>query len=104
MNKDILSIEIIKRCILQRKIIWTKHCLNRINQRNIEIKDIKNAVNTGKIIEYYDADYPYPSCLILGRDTKGKTIHIVCGKSEETIYMITAYYPDMTKWNEDRRK
>ncbi len=104
MNKNLLNIETIKKYVEKRKIDWTVHCLNRLNQRNISIIDVKNAINTGRIIEYYYDDYPYPSCLILGKSRKGKLIHIVCGISNELVHMITAYYPDIDKWERDMEK
>ena len=103
MNEDLLNIEIIREYISKRKVDWTKHCLNRLNQRNIQISDIKTAINNGKIIEYYYDDYPYPSCLILGYNTNNKIIHIVCGISEGTAHIITAYYPNTDKWEEDMK-
>lgn len=45
MNEALLNIEIIKEYIEKRKIDWTKHCLNRLNQRDILISDVKTAVN-----------------------------------------------------------
>jgi hypothetical protein len=42
LNEDLLNIEIIREYVSKRKIDWTKHCLNRINQRNILIADVKN--------------------------------------------------------------
>ena len=103
LNEDLLNIEIIREYIVKRKIDWTKHCLNRLHQRNILISDVKTAINNGKIIEYYYDDYPYPSCLILGYNTNNKTIHIVCGVSEDTVHMITAYYPNTDKWEENMK-
>lgn len=103
MNENLLSIEIIRKYIEERKINWTRHCLNRINQRGILISDVKNAIKNGKIIEYYYEDYPYPSCLILGYNINNRGIHIVCGIKEEMVYMITAYYPDTEKWEEDMK-
>lgn len=103
MKEDLLNIEIIKEYIAKRKIDWTKHCLNRLNQRDILISDVKTAVNNGKIIEYYYDDYPYPSCLILGYNINKKILHIVCGMSKDTVHMITAYYPDTEKWEEDMK-
>ena len=88
MEKDLLNIEVIKEYIAKRKIDWTKHCLNRLNQRNILISDVKTAVNNGKIIEYYYDDYPYPSCLILGYKTNNEMLHVVCGINEDTVHMI----------------
>ena len=103
MKKDLLNIEIIKEYILKRKVDWTKHCLNRLNKRNIQIADVKTAVSNGKIIEYYYDDYPYPSCLILGYNVDNKILHIVCGINEDMVHMITAYYPDNEKWEDDMK-
>ena len=107
MSMDLLNIEMIREYILKKKVDWTKHCLNRLQQRNIKISEVKTAINNGKIIEYYYDDFPYPSCLILGYNINNRLLHVVCGISEDTIHMITAYYPDITKWKEDletRRK
>ena len=100
---ELLNIENIRKCVKKKNILWTKHCLNRINQRYILISDIEIAINNGKIIEYYYDDSPYPSCLILGRDSGNKDIHIVCGIREEYIYMITAYHPNVDKWENDMK-
>lgn len=102
MSTNLLNIYNIRTCISKRKIDWTLHCLNRLNQRNIKIADVKYAINNGKIIEYYYNDYPYPSCLIFGNDINNEALHIVCGISEKLVHMITAYYPDESKWNEDK--
>ena len=73
-----------------------------MNQRNILMKDIKQAINNGKIIEYYFKDYPYPSCLILGY-INNRVLHIVCGISENIVHIITAYYPEISKWEKDMK-
>lgn len=103
MNKEKINIETINKQIIQKKVIWTKHCLNRLNQRKILIYDIEVAISKGNIIEYYYDDYPYPSCLILGRDNNNKEIHIVCGICEEYICIITAYHPNIDKWEIDMK-
>ena len=103
MEKDILKIENIRECIEKRNIIWTKHCLNRLRKRNILRLDVKIAIKTGFIIEYYYDDYPYQSCLILGRNTNNKQLHVVCGINDNQVYIITAYEPDSTKWEEDMK-
>jgi hypothetical protein len=103
VSKNLLNIDVIKEYVSKRKIDWTKHCLNRLNQRDILISDVKYAINNGNIIEYYYDDYPYPSCLILGIDVQGKILHIVCGVSEELVHMITAYYPNESKWESDMK-
>ena len=107
LEENSMNIEKIIDCINKRSIIWTKHCLNRLNQRDILISDVKNAIKTGKIIEYYYDDCPYPSCLILGYNMNNKIIHVVCGVNKDEVYIITAYYPDNIEWEENmeiRRK
>ena len=103
MTENKLNMEIIKSHILNEEIYWTKHCLNRLNQRNISILDVKTAIFKGKIIEYYFEDYPYMSCLILGYTLKDIAIHIVCGIEKDSIYIITVYYPDSKEWKEDKK-
>ena len=74
LEKDLLNIEVIKEYIAKRKIDWTKHCLNRLNQRNILIYKTNNEM-----------------------------LHVVCGINEDTVHMITAYYPNTEKWEEDMK-
>ena len=72
LDNNLLNIENIKEHMEKRKVNWTKHCLNRLNQRDILISDVKKAINNGQIIEYYYDDYPYPSCLIYGINLKNE--------------------------------
>lgn len=58
-------------------------------------------IRNGEIIEYYETDYPFPSCLILGYSDDNKEIHVVCSLGDENIWMITAYYPDVNEWQDD---
>ncbi len=93
----------IKEALKNDNIQWSGHILTRIQQRGIKIKDIINCLSSGEIIEYYEDDYPYPSCLILGNDTEDQGIHIVCALEGDNIWMITAYYPSENEWLSDLR-
>ena len=46
-------------------IKWAKHCLERMQERDISIMDVESCLQTGEIIEDYPDDFPHPSCLIL---------------------------------------
>lgn len=83
------------------KVIISQHMVKRFTERNIKYKDIISVITSGEIIEQYPSDYPYPSCLILGLNIKGKYMHIVCGTDNEYLWVITAYYPDENKWEAD---
>ena len=95
----VIDLEYIQHLCKQEKIRWTNHILTRLLQRGIKQADIKNAILTGKIIEYHPDAYPHPSCLILGLALDTKEIHVVCGIANDELYMITAYYPDSSKWD-----
>lgn len=96
-----MEIDMIRELCNNRAVKWTAHVLARLQERSIEPSDIKNCIMTGRIIEEYPSDYPYPSCLILGSAVNGKMLHAVIGIGEGYIWLITAYYPDPAKWNDD---
>ncbi len=85
------------------KIIWSKHILIRMQQRDIKVKDVINCLETGKIIEFYSEDFPFPSYLILGKSYSNEPMHVVCSLGEDKIWMITAYYPSSDEWEDDFR-
>ena len=96
-----LNIDKIKHFIKEEKIRWTNHVIVRLLQRNITQNDIEYALLNGEIIEEYEDSYPYPSCLVYGINLDNKVLHIVCGSNEEELWIITAYYPDNTEWQND---
>ncbi len=82
-------------------IKWVKHCLERMQERGISINDVESCLQTGEIIEDYPNDFPHPSCLIFGYTKENKVLHIVVGSNGETIFFITAYYPNTDKFETD---
>ena len=88
-----MNLEIYQQLCAESKILWTQHCLQRMQERDISRADVKNGIATGEIIEDYPDDFPNQSCLIFGYNVN--------------IYIITAYYPDTKKFEDDlktRRK
>ena len=94
-----MNIEFLKELVKSQKIRWTNHMVIRLLQRNISQEDIENAILNGEIIEEYENDYPYPSCLVYGISLNNNIIHIVCGVNDDELWIITAYYPDKEKWD-----
>ena len=96
-----LNIDKIKYLVNTGKLRWTNHITVRLLQRNISQEDIEYALSNGEIIENYEDDYPYPSCLVLGVNKSNEYIHIVCGSNGTELWLITAYYPDKLEWKDD---
>ena len=82
-------------------IKWAKHCLERMQERDISINDVESCLQTGEIIEDYPDDFPHPSCLIFGYTKDNKILHIVVGSNSDVIFFITAYYPSTDKFEKD---
>lgn len=85
----------------QEKVIITLHAQERLRQRGIRAKDVRNCIITGQIIEQYPDDFPFPSCLIFGYSTSGKVLHVVASDEGTGSRIITAYFPDTTKFESD---
>lgn len=101
--KIMIEIEKLQQYFLEDKVFMTEHAAERFHQRGIRIRDIRSAINSGEIIEQYPNDYPYPSCLILGKSSEGRDIHAVLSDEGNSGRIITAYFPDADKWSEDFR-
>lgn len=84
-------------------VFITEHAAERSRQRGILSRDIRNAVENGEIIEQYPDDFPFPSCLILGKDLAGNSIHVCMSEEGTASRIITAYRPDPEKWSDDFR-
>ncbi len=82
-------------------IIISLHGQLRLNERNISVYDVINAIDNGEIIEQYPKDFPFPSCLILGISINNTYIHVVVSMNDDKIYLITAYVPSLDIWEKD---
>ena len=96
-----IDIEKLRSYFEDDTVFVTEHAAERFRQRGIRISDIRNAVNSGEIIEQYPDDFPFPSCLILGNDRHDNSIHVCMSDEGTSSRIITAYYPDLNKWNDD---
>ena len=81
-------------------IIITQHSRRRFYERGISVLDVCRAINTGEIIEQYPDDFPFSSCLIMGY-SEDRIIHVVASINDGMMYIITAYIPDSTEWEND---
>jgi hypothetical protein len=99
----LIDIEKLRQYYEQDKVFVTAHAAERFRQRGIRVKSIRNAVKTGEIIEQYPDDFPFPSCLLLGKTEDDQWIHVVMSEEGSSTRIITAYYPDSDKWSEDYR-
>ncbi|MCR5650874.1 MAG: DUF4258 domain-containing protein [Lachnospiraceae bacterium] len=82
-------------------VFITEHAAERHRQREIKSKDVRIALENGEIIEQYPNDYPFPSCLILGKDISGNPLHVCMSDEGSASRIITAYRPEPERWSDD---
>ena len=84
------------------------HAVERMFERGISSDDVRKVSETGKIIENYPNDKPFPSCLVLGRIGNNNPLHVVLAMDPgaQKAIVITVYEPDPKQWESDfeRRK
>jgi hypothetical protein len=78
------------------------HSIQRIFERNISVKRVFQAIQSGETIEDYSTEMAEPSHLILGFQGK-HPFHVVTSENptENRITIITVYLPDPVKWNKN---
>ena len=85
-------------------LIFRVHAVQRMFERGISEKKVRQILDAGDVIEDYSAEMPEPSRLILGFQGK-RPFHVVTSENIETneITIITVYVPDPAKWKNDFR-
>ena len=99
-----MEIDQIKLLCKDTSIEVTQHILMRCQQRKISYVEIKEVIKSGEIIEEYPNDYPYRSCLILGKTINERKLHVVVGIGDNKLWLVTAYEPDPLQWDNSLRK
>lgn len=97
------TIEFIQSQVRARHYDLTEHATIGGQERGITDKDIETALLNGEVIESYDDDFPFPSCLVLGWRGTTRPLHVVCARVdvEPTLHIITVYEPDDSRWLSD---
>ena len=93
-----IDINDLRKSCAENKITITQHAARRLLERGITMSAIINVINNGEIIRQYEYDQPFPSCLVLGQDDSGISIHTVVSHDGTIMYIITGYYPDPNIW------
>jgi hypothetical protein len=89
--------------INQNLFEFTKHAADRMILRNITINEIREAIQSGQVIEDYPQDKFGPSCLVLGFTRNKRPLHIQCSYPiRPLIKIVTLYEPNPDEWIEHK--
>lgn len=100
---DAFDVEALRQAVLQGRIQWHHHALERFLERGISRSEVIDALLNGEVIEVYSTDRPYPSCLIL--HVAAEPVHVVAAADPvaQVCHVITAYRPDLEHFEPDLR-
>lgn len=93
-----ITIEWVKKSITNEDYFLSRHADVERKNDNLTLTEIETAMINGLILENYPEDKRGESCLVVGFTDLGKPIHVVCGKSDNTLIIITVYIPTPPKF------
>ena len=92
-------IEEIRKKIAQSQFEFSQHAVDQSIIRHISVRELREAIAHGEVIEDYPDDKYGPSCLILGFTLAERPLHIQCSyPSRSLVKIITIYDPDPKLW------
>lgn len=74
-----MHMEQIKELCQRSALKWSTHYLERMQERDISLANVKKCIMGGGLIEDYPTDFPHPNCLIFGYTTDNTVLHVVEG-------------------------
>lgn len=86
-----------------KRILFLPHAIRQMSRpdRMITTTEVQECIETGVLVEDYPEDPRGHSCLMLGRGTDGRPLHVVCAPKEDFLAIITAYLPSSREWEPD---
>lgn len=82
------------------RIRITDHADEEAQADHLSYDEIFFSLFQGEVIEDYQDDKPFPSCLVLGFTFSGNPVHSVWAYNRENRWtvLITVYRPDPVRW------
>lgn len=77
---------------------WSRHGDRERQNDALTLDEVEQALLNGRILEQYPNTGRGESCLVVGFADNGKPIHIVCGRQEAWMVVITVYLPTPPKF------
>ena len=92
-------IDEIREKIAHAQFEFSQHAVDQSILRHISVREIREAIVVGEVIEDYPNDKYGPSCLVFGMTLARRPLHIQCSyPSRPLVKIITLYEPDARRW------
>jgi Domain of unknown function (DUF4258) len=92
-----MTIKDIQDKIIAGEYRFSDHSVKRMIEKSVDRHEVEEVVLGGEIIEEYLDDKYSPSCLIYGKTSKGRNLHVQIAYPP-LVVVITTYEPDPKEW------
>jgi len=94
-----MDISFIRENVKKENYDLSMHAHQERQEEQITINEIEKILLNGDIIEMYSNDPRGKSCLVAGK-IADIPLHIVCGKRENKLLIVTVYRPKQPTWKD----
>ncbi len=82
----------------------TQHAQEEMDAEDITLREVREAIAKGQVLENYPEHLRGPCCLLYGQTEEGFPLHIVCTTAQPLLIIITVYKPTLPKWVSPTRR
>jgi hypothetical protein len=93
MNRDWIA-----QCVVTQHYRYSRHGDAERQNDGLSLSEVEEALATGRILEQYSDTGRGESCLVAGFANGGKPIHVVCGRMNDWMVVVTVYIPTPPKF------
>ena len=98
-----MNISWIRKKVKSDEYDLSAHAHLERQEEQIAIDEIEKALLKGSIIEQYPDDPRGESCLV-GSKVFRKSLHVICGKRDRRLLIVTVYRPKSPTWLNHRTR
>ncbi|MDO8629874.1 MAG: DUF4258 domain-containing protein [Phycisphaerales bacterium] len=90
--------------VAARQVRVTQHASQEMVAEDIALSKVFEAVASGDVLENYPEHRRGPCCLLHGRTSAGRDLHVVCTTASPMLVIITVYEPKPPKWSTPKER
>ena len=103
MNEpDVLNAQVVLERVraqaIAENVRITQHAQQEMVEEDITLNEVFQSIVSAQLLENYPEHRRGPCCLLSGRTTNGRPVHIVCTTAQPVLIIITVYEPKPPKW------
>ena len=88
----------IRRAVENGEYRFSSHADEEADAERITMAEVREALLTGQVLEDYPDHRRGPCCLIYGRTSQGRDVHVVLSTGPLPLTVVTVYEPKPPRW------